>query len=303
MAVHRDARRHRPRGDRGGGGIDSNGIMSSETIVLTGRWTDDGQPVEQKVGGPGSHRPPRMLPVFPTYRLDHQFDVIRMVGGNDRRTGPPRQMDRRHGVGARNAVSFLMDHVDGIVPPDVHAPTRSEVTGSADAPPSNPAARASGLDRRGVGEAALDTGRGQDVWLPVRDRPRPGPNPLRRHFGWLKDWYAFAVPDIGAGSPRRTRLELASRDNFPDGRRGASEPVAGVGLTRAHRQTCCTRDFRPVAVLDWEMATVGPREPRRVVDRGSAHMVFQELGWAWPHCPDCPTSCRERGTCGPLMNN
>ena len=28
-------------------GIDSNG-MSSETIILTGRWTEDGQPVEQK---------------------------------------------------------------------------------------------------------------------------------------------------------------------------------------------------------------------------------------------------------------
>ena len=36
------------------------------------------------------------------------------------------------------------------------------------------------------------------------------------------------------------------------------------------------RDFRPVAVLDWEMATVGPRE----LDLAwiiFAHMVFQEL--------------------------
>ena len=36
------------------------------------------------------------------------------------------------------------------------------------------------------------------------------------------------------------------------------------------------RDFRPVAVLDWEMATVGPRE-LDVAWIIFAHMVFQEL--------------------------
>ena len=39
---------------------------------------------------------------------------------------------------------------------------------------------------------------------------------------------------------------------------------------------CFTPDFRPVAVLDWEMATLGPRE----MDAAwiiFAHMVFQEL--------------------------
>ena len=36
------------------------------------------------------------------------------------------------------------------------------------------------------------------------------------------------------------------------------------------------RDFRPVAVLDWEMATLGPRE-LDVAWIIFAHMVFQEL--------------------------
>ena len=35
-------------------------------------------------------------------------------------------------------------------------------------------------------------------------------------------------------------------------------------------------DFRPVAVLDWEMATLGPRE-MDVAWIIFAHMVFQEL--------------------------
>ena len=58
-------------------GIDSNG-MSSETINLTGRWDEDGKKVEQKwvarVAPPAED-----VPVFITYRMDHQFDVIRLV--------------------------------------------------------------------------------------------------------------------------------------------------------------------------------------------------------------------------------
>ena len=59
-------------------GIDSTG-MSSETIILTARWEQDGQPTEQKLVvrvAPTTED----VPVFPTYRLDHQFDVIRKVG-------------------------------------------------------------------------------------------------------------------------------------------------------------------------------------------------------------------------------
>lgn len=59
-------------------GIDSTG-MSSETIILSARWQQDGEPVQQKLVT-------RVAPsasdvqVFPSYRLDHQFDVIRKVG-------------------------------------------------------------------------------------------------------------------------------------------------------------------------------------------------------------------------------
>ena len=59
-------------------GVDSTG-MSSETIIMTARWEQDGRPMEQKLVA-------RVAPtaedvqVFPTYRLDHQFDVIAKVG-------------------------------------------------------------------------------------------------------------------------------------------------------------------------------------------------------------------------------
>lgn len=58
-------------------GVDSNG-MSSETIPVTVRWSENGAPVEQKWlvrMAPGAQD----VPVFPSYRLDHQFEVLRMV--------------------------------------------------------------------------------------------------------------------------------------------------------------------------------------------------------------------------------
>src|SRR3954462_7405550 len=59
-------------------GVDANG-MSSETIILTGEWEQDGRTTKQKwvarVAPSAAD-----VPVFPTYRLDHQFDVVRLVG-------------------------------------------------------------------------------------------------------------------------------------------------------------------------------------------------------------------------------
>ena len=81
-------------------GVDSNG-MSSETIIATGRWADaDGTQVEQKwVVRVAPTR--RDVPVFPSYRMDHQFTVIRLVSEAHRHSGAAGALDRtdRHGAG------------------------------------------------------------------------------------------------------------------------------------------------------------------------------------------------------------
>ena len=59
-------------------GVDSNG-MSSETIILTGRWDEDGQQREEKWVARVAPTA-QDVPVFSSYRMDHQFDVIRLVG-------------------------------------------------------------------------------------------------------------------------------------------------------------------------------------------------------------------------------
>ena len=97
-------------------GVDSTG-MSSETIILTARWEQDGQPIAQKLVA-------RVAPtaedvqVFPTYRLDHQFDVIRKVGElTDVPVPRVRWLENTGEV--LGTPFFLMDYVDGEVPPDV----------------------------------------------------------------------------------------------------------------------------------------------------------------------------------------
>ena len=97
-------------------GVDTTG-MSSETIILTGRWDEDGATVEQRWVArvaPSTED----VPVFASYRLDHQFEVMRQVG---QLTDVP--VPRTRWIEATGAVLgtpfFLMDHVEGVVPPDV----------------------------------------------------------------------------------------------------------------------------------------------------------------------------------------
>ena len=100
----------------------------------------------------------------------------------------------------------------------------------------------------------------------------PGDTPLRRHFNWLREWYEFAIPDIGI-SPLVERALTWLEDNFPADV-AAGQPVLIWGDSRIGN--VLYDDFRPVAVLDWEMATLGPRE-LDVAWIIFAHMVFQEL--------------------------
>jgi aminoglycoside phosphotransferase (APT) family kinase protein len=231
-------------------GVESNG-MSSETIILTGRWSQDGTPVEQKWVARVAPTA-EDVPVFPTYRLDHQFDVIRQVG---ELTDVP--VPRVRWIDADGAVLgtpfFLMDCVDGIVPPDVMPYTFGD-NWFFDAPAEK---------RRELQDSTVEVlaklhsiPNAEATFGYLSEIDPPGPNPLRRHFGWLKDWYAFAVPDIGA-SPLVERALGWLEDNFPDDV-AATEPVLAWGDSRIGN--VLYQDFRPVAVLDWEMATVGPRE-------------------------------------------
>lgn len=247
-------------------GIDSNG-MSSETIILTGRWLQDDEPVEQRWVARVAPTEAD-VPVFPSYRLDHQYHVIRLVSELTSVPVPNlRWMDTTGEV--LGSPFFLMDHVDGVVPPDV-MPYTFGGNWFADAPPER---------RRELQDATVEVlaklhsiPNAAGIFGFLTEVDPPGDNPLLRHFRWLKDWYRFAVPDVGR-SPLVERALGWLEENFP-AEAAAAEPVLSWGDSRIGN--VLYDDFRPVAVLDWEMAIVGPRE-LDVAWIIFAHMVFQEI--------------------------
>ncbi|EPQ73244.1 Phosphotransferase [Mycobacterium marinum MB2] len=261
-------------------GVDSTG-MSSETIILTARWHEDHRPVQQKLVArvaPAAGD----VPVFPSYRLDHQFEVIKLVGElSDVPVPRVRWMEPTGEV--LGTPFFLMDYVEGVVPPDVMPYTFGN-NWFADAP----AERQRELQDATVGLLAMlhSIPKPQDTFGFLSDGPSDD-TALRRHFDWVRSWYDFAVPGIG-NSALIERTFQWLQEHWPS-EVAAREPVLLWGDARVGN--VLYRDFRPVAVLDWEMVTLGPRE-LDVAWMIFAHMVFEELA-GLATLPGLPTVMRE----------
>ncbi|KUH64538.1 aminoglycoside phosphotransferase [Mycolicibacterium novocastrense] len=245
-------------------GVDANG-MSSETIILTGRWSADGQPQAQKWVARVAPTT-EDVPVFSSYRMDHQFDVIRLV--QEKTDVPVPQVRWLENSGdVLGTPFFLMDYVEGRVPPDV-MPYTFGGNWFADSPAEQ---------RRELQDATVG------VIAKLHSIPEPEKvfgflddgsdrNALRRNLNWLQDWYQFAVPDIGRSSLVERALDWLEA-NWPADAAG-NDPVLIWGDSRVGN--VLYSGYQPVAVLDWEMATLGPRE----MDAAwmiFAHNVFQEL--------------------------
>jgi aminoglycoside phosphotransferase (APT) family kinase protein len=246
-------------------GVDSTG-MSSETIILTARWQQDGAPIEQKLVtrvAPAAED----VQVFPTYRLDHQFEVIRQVGElTDVPVPTVRWLESTGDV--LGTPFFVMDYVDGVVPPDVMPYTFGN-NWFADAPTE----RQRELQDSTVEVLAkLHSIPNAEKTFEFLTEGQSGDTALRRHFNWVRSWYDFAVPDIGP-SPLLERTFQWLQDNWPT-EIAEREPVLLWGDSRVGN--VLYRDFRPIAVLDWEMVALGPRE-LDVAWMIHAHMVFEEL--------------------------
>jgi aminoglycoside phosphotransferase (APT) family kinase protein len=248
------------------GGSDANG-MSSETILADVSWTEDGA---RRSGSFVVRMAPSAddVPVFASYRLDHQYDAIRLVHElSDVPVPSPRWLEPTGDV--VGAPFFFMERVEGIVPPDVMPYTFGD-NWFFDAAPDdrrrlqdNTIAAIAGLHQ--ITNAAETFGF-------LDDRDHAGPTPLRRHFEKNRAWYEWAVKDLDR-SPLIDRALAWLDGNWP-----AADVPGNVVLSwgDARVGNVLYRDFAPVAVLDWEMAGIGPRE----LDLGwlvFAHRVFQTL--------------------------
>jgi aminoglycoside phosphotransferase (APT) family kinase protein len=244
-------------------GTDANG-MSSDTMLFRATWTDqDGGHDERLVArvAPDSHD----VPVFPTYDMQGQFDVIRQVG--ELTDAPvPRTWWCETSPKPMGAPFFVMSQVDGTVPPDVMPYTFGD----------NWVYDATAEQQRRLQDTTVEAIAAlHDVTDPTSrfsflERSSPGDTHLQRHVATTRAWYDM-VKREGAGSVLVENGFDWLDANWPA---HESDPVLSWGDSRIGN--VLYQDFAPVALLDWEMAGIGPAE----LDIGwivYAHHVFQTL--------------------------
>jgi aminoglycoside phosphotransferase (APT) family kinase protein len=234
--------------------------MSSETLLFTARWREGGDCIAQPCAtrlAPSADA----LPVFPVYDLERQYRIMTLVG--ERTDVPvPRTLWYEDDPAALGTPFFVMERIDGIVPPDIMPYTFGSWL--LDAAPEDQARLQAASVALIAGVHTVDPDEAAFLRL-----DRPGATPLRRHVADLHAYYDWVAADA-------ERMPLLERgfgwleDHWPD------EGPEVVSWGDARPGNVIYRDFTPVAVLDWEMAATGPPE----ADLGwmaFLHRFFQDL--------------------------
>lgn len=238
--------------------------MSSETVLFRADWRVAGAMTSQRLVArlaPATGD----VPVFPTYDMQAQFEVIRLVG--ELTAVPvPKVLWCEPTGDAIGSPFFVMEQVDGEVPPDVMPYPFGD----------NWLSSASKEDQQRLQDsmvtvlAELHTLSGDDARFAFLAGDQPGRTPLRRHVASRRAWYEYCAA-AGERSPLIERGFEWLEEHWP-AVEGA--PVVSWGDSRIGN--AMFRDFQPVAILDWEMAGLGPRE----LDVGwlvYAHRIFHDM--------------------------
>jgi aminoglycoside phosphotransferase (APT) family kinase protein len=263
-------------------GTKANG-MSSETLLVTAEWADGARRVEHplvvRVAPAGVD-----VPVFPTYELDHQFQVMRTVG--ELTSVPvPKVGWYEPDASVLGAPFFTMERVAGVVPPDVPPYTFGN-NWLFDAAPAQRRSLQDGTVAVLAGLHAIDHATARFAYL---DASGAQGSPLRRRLASARRWYEWVAADF-TRSPLIDRAFAWLEENFP---KQEGPPVLCWGDSRIGNMMY--RDFRPVAVFDWEMACVGPPE-LDVLWLAYSHRVFQEIGTVF-NLAGLPDFLREEDVC------
>jgi aminoglycoside phosphotransferase (APT) family kinase protein len=221
--------------------------MSSETILFELTATEHGDrrmvPYVARLAPEES-----AVPVFPTYDFDKQFRVMQLVA--DRTAVPvPRARWFEPDAAAVGSPFFVMERVDGVVPPDV-MPYNFGDSWLYEASPD---------DQRRLQDAsvavlaelhAIDIGAADVSFLELE---RAEPTPLRRHVADQWEYYKWVSGD--RPQPVLERCFAWLDEHWP-----TDEGATVLSWGDSRIGNVLYRDFEPVAVLDWEMAGLAPRE-------------------------------------------
>lgn len=253
---------------------DSNG-MSSDTVLFDA-ITDDGSGVHEDRLAARLAPAEGDVPVFPTYDLQLQFGLMRLVAES---TVVPVPQVRWYEPDPEwvGSPMLVMSRVDGRVPPDNLPYTFGD----------NWLADASKDERRTLQDATADAIAelhgipDPAARLPGLRRQVPGETALRRHVEHTRNWYLMVAAD-GCPSPLVESCFDWLDAHWPD---EGGPDVLSWGDARIGN--VIYDGFSPAALLDWEMAGIGPAE-LDVAWLICAHLVFQDLavGLGMPGLPD-----------------
>ncbi|MGH4030472.1 phosphotransferase family protein [Actinomycetota bacterium Odt1-20B] len=206
---------------------------------------------------------PAAYTIFPVYDLPRQYRTMRLVA--DRTDLPvPRVLWLEEDPGPLGAPFFVMERVEGRVPPDVMPYTYE----------GNWLYEASDAEREHLETASVR------LIAHLHDQVPPAEaeflslegdgSPLRRHVEAQRAYYAWVVDKLPR-SPLIERAFARLEELWPK-----DEGAAVLNWGDARIGNVIYDGFDPAAVLDWEMAALAPRE----VDLGWTvylHRFFQDL--------------------------
>ncbi|MBF6173890.1 phosphotransferase family protein [Nocardia blacklockiae] len=248
------------------------GGMSSSSVLFDARWQVGGRPeagsyVVRMAPEDGS------FPVFENYDLATQYAVMAGVAAHSDVPVPPLcWLETDESV--LGAPFFVMRRVDGRIPED--NPPYVFVGWLFDSTPEQRLR----LTRNTVDIIArIHAITEPAAKFPMLDGPGPA---LRRHVDAQRAWYHWALAADGYRIPLLERSFDWLEEHWP------ADPGPDVlSWGDARPGNIIYREFEPAAVLDWEMAALGPREID-VAWLVFIHRFFQDLAVRFdqPGLPD-----------------
>src|SRR5215469_4854528 len=219
------------------------GGLSSTSVLFEAEWTSGGK---HRTGAYVARMAPESsaVPVFPRYDLPGQFELISQVA--ERCSVPlPTLRWNEPGGGPVGTPFFVMDQVAGRVPLD--NPPYVFTGWLLEASSGERAA----LQRDSIAVLAEL----HSIAEPRQAFPGLCPGGLRAHVEGQREYYHWALADDGLRIPIIDRSFEWLEEHWP------AEPGPDVLSWGDSRIGNIIYDgFTPVAVLDWEMAGIGPRE-------------------------------------------
>ena len=240
--------------------LPESGGLSSTSVLFEASWAGAGTGFYVARMAPEASA----VPVFPRYDLPGQFELIRRVAASCDVPLPPLRWNEPAG-GALGTPFFVMDQVDGRVPLD--NPPYVFTGWLLDAA----AADRARLERASVAILARLHAIPEPAAAFAGLRPPGGTDALRYHVDQQRAYYRWALADDGIRVPIIERSLDWPAGHWP---RHRGPDVLSWGDARIGN--IIYRGFEPAAVLDWEMAALGPRE----LDVGwfvFLHRFFQDI--------------------------